>query len=498
MEKLIGRGIDYGESGEIVIAGRNEEGDAEFITRRKFELNNSNNVVPKEKGLPINQALDGEEKIFEDYVDYRGVEVIASTRYINSTDWGLVVKIDKSEAYSLLAEIKKSMLGAYSIILFIVFLLSWVFSKTIIVPLTKLKETASEIGKGNLEVKAEVTSDDEIGQLGKTLNKMVSDLKKYQKKILENEKKRGEELEKEVNKKTKELNEKVADLKKTKAAVLNMMEDMSRANDELKKLDKAKSEFLNIVSHELKTPLTALIAHLDVIDDMKSNLTEEELRSLDVIRRNSNNLKMLISNILEIARMESGKFELTKMEVNIKEVIEEVVKEVNILAKQKGLEIETDIKKLPRIKADDSRMKEVMNNLITNAIKFTEKGHILISAKKKNKFIEVSVSDTGGGIPKDKMKNLFQKFYQVDASISRRYGGTGLGLSITKKIIEAHGGEISVKSRVGKGTTFTFTLPINSKSNEEVLNKKRELKDPFAEFDSQIKYFIKNKEKGVK
>jgi two-component system sensor histidine kinase ChiS len=277
------------------------------------------------------------------------------------------------------------------------------------------------------------------------------------------EKNKSKELETEVNKKTKELKNNIEDLNNTKKAMLNMMEDMEHANKELKELDKTKSEFLNMISHELKTPLTAIIAHLDVLDDFKSNLTPDEIKSLEAIRRNSNNLRTLIGNILEISRIESGKFELVKNEIDLNYLIGEIVNELKILSEQKSLELELKTDKIPKIYADEQRIKEVMNNLITNAIKFTEKGKITIETKNENNFIRINVTDTGIGIPKDKLKNLFQKFYQVDSSISRRYGGSGLGLSITKQLIESHGGIIAVESTPDKGTKFSFTLPIQLK-----------------------------------
>jgi signal transduction histidine kinase len=247
----------------------------------------------------------------------------------------------------------------------------------------------------------------------------------------------------------------------TKKAVINMLDDLKEANENLKQLDKSKSEFLNIVSHELKTPLTAIIAHLDVLDDLKKNLTPQELSSFEAIRRNTDQLRILISNILEISRIESGKFELAVTKVNLKEMINSIVEELKILAKQKNIELKSEVGSIPLIEGDDTRIHEIINNLVSNATKFTEKGEIKIKAEKKGKFIEVSVSDTGIGIPPDKMKNLFQKFYQVDPSIGRRYGGTGLGLSITKKMVEMHHGTISVSSTLGKGSTFKFTLPVN-------------------------------------
>jgi len=239
-------------------------------------------------------------------------------------------------------------------------------------------------------------------------------------------------------------------------------EILKKTNEELKQLDQIKSDFLNIVSHEMKTPLTAINAHLGVLDDLKTNLSEQELLSLDAIKRNNYLLKSLIDNILELTRIESGKFELNTSKINLEGIIKEVKSNLEILSEKKGLQLILDIGKLPEILADEMRVREILNNLISNSIKFTDKGWIKVKAEKKNSHIVINVIDTGIGIPQDKIGNLFKKFYQVDPSIGRRYGGTGLGLAITKQLIELQGGKIMVKSTYGKGSTFSVILPINN------------------------------------
>ena len=169
----------------------------------------------------------------------------------------------------------------------------------------------------------------------------------------------------------------------------------------------------------------------------------------------------MINNILEVSRIASGKFELNKNEVDVEKKINMEVTNLRILANNKGIRLNTKIDKLPIITTDELRFEEVLNNLIGNAIKFTENGSVTLEAKRDGDFISISVTDTGIGIPEDKIKYLFSNFYQVNSSLDRKYGGTGLGLSITKKIVESQGGKISVTSEFGKGSIFTFTLPIN-------------------------------------
>jgi signal transduction histidine kinase len=134
-----------------------------------------------------------------------------------------------------------------------------------------------------------------------------------------------------------------------------------------------------------------------------------------------------------------------------------------VLAERKGLKIHASVGKVPLIHADETRIKEIITNLINNAIKFTEKGSIIVLAKKEKGSVQIKVNDTGIGIPKNKMQGLFTKFYQVDASLGRKYGGTGLGLSIVKQLVELHSGKITVSSTHGRGTEFTVTLPLNCK-----------------------------------
>jgi signal transduction histidine kinase len=390
---------DISETGESLIAYRNEQNNAIFITKQRFD--GPREIPNNQKEIPITQALLGHEQVFTDARDYRNAEVIAVTRYIDELDAGHVVKIDKQEAIGLVSKTTNAI---------------WFFTLGILV---------SIMGIGTIFYFLLTKS-----------------------------------LRNNIEMKTEELQISIKELENTKTAIMNMMEDLSSANSDLKKLDEAKSNFLNMVSHELKTPLTAMLAHIEVMDDGKKNLSAQQLSSIDAVKRNCNQLRMLIENILEIARIESNKFQLIITKVDVNRVIMDAVSNLRILADNKGIHMEQNIEKLPFINTDEIRLKEIMNNLISNAIKLTEKGGIIVRAKKEKGHLKVTVADTGIGIPEAKMKELFTKFYQVDASLSRRYGGTGLGLSITKQLVELMGGAITVESKEGKGSSFTFTLPL--------------------------------------
>lgn len=259
------------------------------------------------------------------------------------------------------------------------------------------------------------------------------------------------------------VNHLLSEVSNAREKLLNILSDAKNKNKRLEELDTAKTNFLNIISHELKTPLTAIFAYLDVLEEDNIHRSVQERKSIDALKRNSEQLRILINNILEMSRIEAGKFELSHTPMQVREKVSYVVKNLKILAHKKDLSIRAIFDKSTpsSIITDEPRFEEILNNLISNAIKFTEKGGIDVIVKGDKKNIIVSVKDTGVGISRDNIRHLFEKFYQVDSSISRKHGGTGLGLSITKQLVELQGGTIGVVSTFGKGSTFTFSLPLD-------------------------------------
>lgn len=236
--------------------------------------------------------------------------------------------------------------------------------------------------------------------------------------------------------------------------------------EELKKLNRAKSEFLANMSHELRTPLNGMIGMLDVLK--RSDLDQVQREQFDIVYRSGEFLLSLISDVLEISKIESGKLELEKVEFGLRESIEAVAESVSSLVSQKGLEFKVFID--PEIQGlylgDSTKFKQVLINLLGNAIKFTPSGFLELRAEVlNNSHIKVQVKDTGIGIPKDKINLIFQSFTQADISDTRKYGGSGLGLTISKAIVEAMGGTISVESVEGKGSTFSAEVPLVSSPN---------------------------------
>jgi two-component system sensor histidine kinase BarA len=231
----------------------------------------------------------------------------------------------------------------------------------------------------------------------------------------------------------------------------------------LKELDRLKSNFLATMSHELRTPLTSVIGYSEMmLEGLGGPLTAEQREYLGIIMEKGENLLQLITSILDISKIEAGRVRLVLSEVDAAQVMRDSVATILPLARKKGLKVSCETGNLPRFHADRDKVRQCLVNLCSNAVKFTPAGgSIVVTAEKlPDERIAMRVTDTGIGIPEEHVNRVFEVFYQVDGSSTREYGGAGLGLAIVKNFVEAHGGEVSVTSTPGSGSTFSVVLPI--------------------------------------
>lgn len=279
-----------------------------------------------------------------------------------------------------------------------------------------------------------------------------------------------DELEEKIKERTLELvnaNEElqieIKERKRTERELKKSKQRIELKNIQLKKLDKLKTNFLNAISHELRTPMSSIKGYIQMLlKQILGDINEEQKRGLEVVLRNTNRLDALIQDILDISRLESGTLKFFPGKTGIGKIVTESVETMQSAADLKNIRINVDVKdRIPELVVDQERVKQVLVNLIDNAIKFSpDSSSVNVRAKRQGDDVLFEVQDFGRGIPKDKQKRVFEAFYQVNSGMDRKFGGAGLGLSVSRGIILAHGGEIRVRSTLNKGSTFVFTLPI--------------------------------------
>jgi two-component system, sensor histidine kinase len=314
--------------------------------------------------------------------------------------------------------------------------------------LKDLNNYLREVAAGNDDITLEFTNEGEIGELEVLLSETIENLKAARESARE-EKKR---LELRVRKRTKELLQ-------NRAAIMRMMRNAEKAREESDAANASKSEFLANMSHEIRTPMNGIIGAADMLKF--TELSKDQNKFLGIISDSSKSLLNIINDILDLSKIEADKVELEQIPMDLFSIIAKTIEMLSITAEQKGLKIAKEISSCcPQfILGDPTRIGQILTNLISNAVKFTEQGTISINmSRRDDDHISFSIKDTGIGIARHKQEEIFGSFSQSDSSTTRKHGGTGLGLTITRKLINMMGGEIQVMSRINIGSTFSFYI----------------------------------------
>lgn len=400
--------------------------------------------------------------------------------------------INEQVGYNIL-RIKKTHEATIILTTILVLLGIIVLGTTMTRPIRLLNQGTEAIVKGDYDYRIALKGRDELSVLAERFNYMAEVLanrekRLYQKKVeleelnltlerkVENRTKALREKQEEINRKYIEVesaNEELqasylqlqstaTELEEAQSKLLENYNILKAMNDELQQANEVKNKFLSIMSHELRTPLTVINGYLSLVLDKNYGNPSKELRDIiTVVKEQGNNQLGLIEDLLDLTRIESGEYKLNKQaflpDVLIHKAVENFRPEFE--AKEIEVTIDTD-QEMPTVHWDFHKMLQVLQNLLDNALKFTPAGgRISLSAKSKSDFIELKVVDNGIGIPKDRQNQIFERFYQVDSSSTRRYGGSGLGLSIVREIVVAHNGKVFVESGEEKGTSFLILMP---------------------------------------
>ncbi|MBI2825274.1 MAG: HAMP domain-containing protein [Planctomycetia bacterium] len=331
------------------------------------------------------------------------------------------------------------LLSTAIITVFLAMVASWVIVRYVIVkPLKHLRDVSDAVGRGNVEQRAEIHTADEFEELGVAFNRMLRHLMQAQE-----------------------------DLRHVNADLDTKVDELAQMNMRLFEMNRLKSDFLATMSHELRTPLNSIIGFSDVLGAIDS-LDERQKRYVLNIQKSGKMLLDMINDILDLAKIESGKMEVRLTDFRIEQAIATQCDMARPLTERKNIDLEVDVApRLPELHQDQSKVQQILNNLLSNAIKFTpEGGRIVISARRDaNGDLLLVVADTGVGIAEEDQVTIFEKFRQGRTALSggdamtREFSGTGLGLSIVKELCKLLGGEIALVSELGKGSEFTVRLP---------------------------------------
>jgi signal transduction histidine kinase len=428
LEAIMVERTGLGASGETyLVSAQNNY----FLTPSRFEGYPQNQAY---QTTGIDQALAGQNGVGE-YQDYRGQQVIGAYRWLPELELALMAEIDEAEALRVGRDLRQQSLITAGILALIGLVLGLGAAQALTGPLQKLTRSAQAIAAGNYQQRVGLRANNEVGRLSETFDFMAEQL----------------------SQKISELDSRVEELNATNQA-------LKVATTKAKESSRLKSEFLATMSHELRTPLNAMEGFTSIMLARMGGAeynaaTEHYLQRIDT---NNKRLLSLINDFLDISRIESGRLQLVQSPIELPKLVRQWQEQVSVLADKKGLQLEVYMDaKLPKvIYGDEEALSKIAFNLLSNAVKFTEAGKVSLRLAKDGDRWTLQVEDSGIGIPPHAQEYIFEEFRQVDQSSKRKYGGTGLGLAIVQKLARLMDGSIHLNSELGRGSTFTLTLPL--------------------------------------
>jgi signal transduction histidine kinase len=363
-----------------------------------------------------------------------GKKIISASAFIPSLQWAVIIERPANEAY---AAVYGSTLRTAALLLvaFVMAILASFFTRQRVVrPLETLRRGVERIGKGDLSHRLDIKTGDDIEILADEFNEMALHLKEAY-----------AGLEHKVDERTWEL---------------------TVANQKLAQASELKSQFLANVNHELRTPVSAIIGYAGlVLSDTEDRISPLQKENLQDLLKNAERLLGLIDGLLDIVKIEAGKLEVQIEPVDLEEIVKSALSAIEPTVDKNHVRLIRNVAPdMPILNTDRDKLRQIILNLLDNAAKFTERGEIRISAAQHKGSLKMTVSDTGIGIPEEELSHIFEEFHRVGAANGKKYRGTGLGLAIVKRLVGLLDGNIEVWSKIGEGSSFTLTVPVDYKT----------------------------------
>lgn len=446
--RIIDDRTGLGETGAVYIA-MDHDGTPELLTSTASGPEMS---TPRPSPEQIRQILGAQsgQAGSASFKDHRGTRVVAAFNNavsafndVPSYGWTLMVSVDETEAFASANSLRLASYVIFGITTLIVMVVSLLMGQAISIPIRKLSQATRVVSDGDLGRRVDIRGLDEIALLGNDFNHMIDLIADYR-----------EQIEANLSRQTR------------------LGSELQTANDNLKRAlehaetsNRSKSEFLANMSHEIRTPLNGVLGLADLLIDDGPNDTD--LKKLNLIKQCGQSLLDILNDILDISKLEAGRVELQAEPVDVRELVGFVVESFSFRAEEKSIDLTFDIAPdTPvTILADPIRLRQILFNLIGNAVKFTDAGYVRVEVGVREEpfggaLVEIRVMDTGIGISSGAQGLIFDRFSQDLGAGEQLYGGTGLGLAICKQLIDLMGGDISVESEAGMGSTFVVTVPM--------------------------------------